>query len=89
MPAGPPQSECSTYIEKEHTMFSNGIFVQTHTGNTFIDAELAYHQERMFEAARDARQARQARATRIHGPRRLDRLRGALHRAPSRAAAVR
>ena len=70
-------------------MFSNGITVQTHTGNMFIDAEAAYHQERMLEAARDARQARQARVTSTHAPRALDRLRHALHRATSGAPAVR
>jgi hypothetical protein len=61
-------------------MFSNGITVQTHTGNTLLDAEAAYHQERMFQAASDARRARQARTPRSHGRRGLDRLRGALHR---------
>ncbi len=70
-------------------MFSNGITVQTHTGNMFIDAEAAYHQERMLEAARDARQARQAHVTGTHGPSRFDRLRRALQHATPGAPAVR
>jgi hypothetical protein len=70
-------------------MFNNGIVVQTHTGNMFIDAELAYHQERMLEAARDGRQARQARGVRSRTPRGVDRLRSALHRTSPGAPAVR
>lgn len=69
-------------------MFSDGPIVQTHTGNLFIDAEAAYHQERMLDAARGARQARQAQANATHGPRALDRLRHALHRATSGTPAV-
>jgi len=70
-------------------MFSNGINVQTHTGNVFIDAEAAYHQERMLEAARDARRARQAQVTRTAGPRALDRVRHALRRPTAGTPAVR
>lgn len=77
-------------------MFSNGITLQTHTGNTLLDAEATYHQERMLEAARDASDARQAKQARSNtrtakasGPRGLDRLRSVLHRVTSGAAAAR
>lgn len=73
-------------------MFSNAITVQPHTGNTLLDAEAAYHQERLLEAVHDARQARQARTSRADkaaGPRGVSRLRGVLHRVTSGAAAAR
>lgn len=76
-------------------MFSNGITLQTYTGNTVLDAEATYHQERMLEAAHDARDARRAKQTRSNtradkasGPRGLDRLRSVLHRTTSGAAAA-
>lgn len=70
-------------------MFGNGITVQTHTGNLFIDAEAAYHQERMLEAARGARQARQAQLTGTRAPRPLARLRQALRHTAAGATAAR
>jgi hypothetical protein len=75
-------------------MFSNGIYVQTHTGNALVAEEATYHRERLLEAARDARLAKRARTTtggttpnpRTNG---LDRLRSILHRPTSSAPAAR
>jgi hypothetical protein len=75
-------------------MFSNGIHVQTNTGNTLIATEATYHRERLLEAARDARLARRARSTsagttRSPRPSGLGRLRSILHRTATGAPAVR
>jgi hypothetical protein len=73
-------------------MFSNGIYVQTNTGNTLVAAEASYHRERLLEAGRNARLARRARANRTTGGHRssgFGRLRDILHRTPTGAAAAR
>lgn len=75
-------------------MFSNGINVQTNTGNTLIATEATYHRERLLEAARDAQLARRASSTgtgttRSPRPSGLGRLRTILHRPTTGAPVVR